>query len=40
MRRNVSNLEDMRRAVWVTVFHELLTNEKPRHGICPIGGDS
>jgi hypothetical protein len=33
IRRNVNNLEVMKRAV-------LLTNEKPQHGVCPSGGDN
>jgi hypothetical protein len=29
IRRNVNNLEGMKRAVWAAFFHRLLTNEKP-----------
>jgi hypothetical protein len=39
IRRNVSNLEVMKRAVWAVFFHKLSTNEKPQHGVCPGGGD-
>jgi hypothetical protein len=38
--RNVNNLEVMKIAVWVVFFHDLLTNEKPQHGVYPSGGDS
>jgi hypothetical protein len=30
----------MKRAVWALLFHKLLTNEKPQHGVCPSGGDN
>jgi hypothetical protein len=40
IRRNVRNLEVMKRAVWAVFFHKLLTNEKPQHGIYPSDGDS
>jgi hypothetical protein len=30
----------MKRAVWAVFFHNLSTNEKPQHGVCPSGGGS
>jgi hypothetical protein len=38
--RNVNKLEDMERAVWAVFFRKLLTNEKPKRGVCPSGGDN
>ena len=40
IRSNIHDLESMRRAVWATYFHELSTDEKPQHGLCPKGHDS
>jgi hypothetical protein len=40
IRRNVSNLEAIKRAVWAIFFHKVSTNEKPRHGLCAGGDDS
>lgn len=40
IRRNVGDLENMRRAVWATWFHRVSTDETPQHGLCPKGEDS
>jgi hypothetical protein len=39
IRSNVNSLEAMKKAVWATFFHRLLTNENPQHGLCPSGDD-
>jgi hypothetical protein len=39
IRRNVNNLEAMKRAVWAVFLHKLSTNEKPQRGFCSSGGD-
>jgi hypothetical protein len=38
--KSVNNLEVINRTVWAVFFHQLLTNEKPQHGVCPSGGDN
>lgn len=41
IRRNVGkSVEDMCKSVWAIYFHKLSTNEKPQHGLCPVGADS
>jgi hypothetical protein len=40
IRRNVNNLEFMKRAVWAVCFHKELNGEGLQHGVCPSGGDS
>jgi hypothetical protein len=40
IRRDVNTLAAMKRAVWAVFCHELLTNEKIQHGVCPSGGDN
>ncbi|CAN7995809.1 unnamed protein product, partial [Ixodes hexagonus] len=37
IRRNVGNLEEMRKAVWATYFHLSSTDNDPCHGLCPKG---
>lgn len=37
IRRNVGNLEEMRKAVWATYFHMASSDKKPCHGLCPKG---
>jgi hypothetical protein len=40
IRTKANNLEVMKRAMWALLFHKLLTNEKPQHGVCASGGDN
>jgi hypothetical protein len=40
IRRNVNNLEVMKRGVWAVFFHKLLRNEKSQYGVYPNGVDS
>lgn len=35
IRRNVSSVEEMRKAVWAIYFHSTSTDEKPAHKLCP-----
>jgi len=37
IRRNVKNLETMKKAVWAIYFQKLSTNEKDQHGLCSSG---
>ncbi|CAH0394960.1 unnamed protein product [Bemisia tabaci] len=39
IRRNSSNLENMKAAVWSTFFHLLSTDENPSHSMCPKATD-
>lgn len=40
IRKNTSDLQAMKRAVWAIYFHKRSTDEKPIHGLCPTGSDS
>lgn len=40
IRRNVENLENMKKAVWAIYFHKLSTNENPVHSLCPNDPDT
>lgn len=40
IRRNVGNLDEMRKAVWATFFHLSATDDDPCHGLCPKGPDT
>jgi hypothetical protein len=40
IRKNVSSLEVMKRAVWAAFLNKLLANENPQHGVYPSCGDS
>jgi hypothetical protein len=39
IRENVNNLEAMKTAVWVVIFHKLSMNDKPQNGLSPSGDD-
>jgi hypothetical protein len=34
-RINTNNGEKMRKAVWVTYFHNVATEKNPQYGLCP-----
>jgi len=40
IRRNVNNVENMKKAIMATYYHMCSTNENPRHEDCPPGADS
>ncbi|GFX36597.1 uncharacterized protein TNCV_2031771 [Trichonephila clavipes] len=40
IRKNLSSVEDMKRAIWAIYFHELSTEDNPQHALCPLGEDS
>ncbi|GFW52594.1 uncharacterized protein TNCV_405221 [Trichonephila clavipes] len=40
IRKNVSSMEDMKRAIWAIYFHKLSTENNPQHALCPLGEDS
>ncbi|GFT56318.1 uncharacterized protein TNCV_2468261 [Trichonephila clavipes] len=40
IRKNLSSVEDMKRAIWAIYFHKLSTEDNPQHGLCPLDEDS
>ncbi|GFX87126.1 uncharacterized protein TNCV_2151791 [Trichonephila clavipes] len=40
IRKNLSSVEDMKRAIWAIYFHTLSTEDNPQHALCPLGEDS
>ncbi|GFX96895.1 uncharacterized protein TNCV_1996271 [Trichonephila clavipes] len=40
IRKNLSSVEDMKRAIWAIYFHKLSTQDNPQHALCPLGEDS
>lgn len=40
IRRNSNSIEDMRKAVWATLYHKSSTDQHPQHENCPSGSDS
>ncbi|GFX83251.1 uncharacterized protein TNCV_4988451 [Trichonephila clavipes] len=38
--KNLSSVEDMKRAIWAIYFHKLSTEDNPQHALCPLGEDS
>ncbi|GFW65258.1 uncharacterized protein TNCV_395241 [Trichonephila clavipes] len=40
IRKNLSSVEDMKRAIWAIYFHKLSTEDNPQHALCPLGEDS
>ncbi|GFU72404.1 uncharacterized protein TNCV_933551 [Trichonephila clavipes] len=39
IRKNVSSVEDMKRAIWAIYFHKLSTEDNPQHALCPLEKD-
>lgn len=40
IRKNCSNVKDMRQAIWAIFLHKLSTDENPQHGFCPSDADT
>ncbi|GFT10206.1 uncharacterized protein TNCV_3734971 [Trichonephila clavipes] len=40
IRKNLSSVEDLKRAIWAIYFHKLSTEDNPQHALCPLGEDS
>ncbi|XP_044577450.1 uncharacterized protein LOC123260423 [Cotesia glomerata] len=40
IRRHPESVEDMKREIWATYLHKILTDKKPQHMNCPPGPDS
>ncbi|GFX90479.1 uncharacterized protein TNCV_2073571 [Trichonephila clavipes] len=40
IRKNLSSVEDMKRATWAIYFHKPSTEDNPQHALCPLGEDS
>ncbi|GFV02629.1 uncharacterized protein TNCV_5017971 [Trichonephila clavipes] len=40
IRKNLSSVEDVKRAIWANYFHKLSTEDNPQHALCPLGEDS
>ncbi|GFV63304.1 uncharacterized protein TNCV_1374011 [Trichonephila clavipes] len=40
IRKNLSSVEDMKRAIWAIYFHKLSTEDNPQHALHPLGEDS
>ncbi|GFW05130.1 uncharacterized protein TNCV_599241 [Trichonephila clavipes] len=40
IRKDLSSVEDMKRAIWAIYFHKLSTEDNPQHALCPLGKDS
>ncbi|GFT68062.1 uncharacterized protein TNCV_713991 [Trichonephila clavipes] len=36
IRKNLSSVEDMKRAIWAIYFHKLSTQDNPQHALCPL----
>ncbi|GFU19818.1 uncharacterized protein TNCV_4283521 [Trichonephila clavipes] len=39
IRKNLSSVEDMKRAIWAIYFHKLSTEDNPQHVLCPLEKD-
>ncbi|GFT05277.1 uncharacterized protein TNCV_123121 [Trichonephila clavipes] len=39
IRKNLSSVEDMKRAIWAIYFHKLSTEDNPQHALCPLEKD-
>ncbi|GFX23734.1 uncharacterized protein TNCV_3596761 [Trichonephila clavipes] len=39
IRKNLSFVEDMKRAIWAIYFHKLSTEDNPQHALCPLEKD-
>ncbi|EFN73762.1 hypothetical protein EAG_00480, partial [Camponotus floridanus] len=40
IRRHCNSIEDMKKAIWATLYHKISTDEKPQHHFCPEGPKS
>ncbi|GFV90859.1 uncharacterized protein TNCV_2324281 [Trichonephila clavipes] len=40
IRKNLSSVEDVKRAIRAIYFHKLSTEDNPQHALCPLGEDS
>ncbi|GFT77253.1 uncharacterized protein TNCV_182751 [Trichonephila clavipes] len=40
IRKKLSSVEDMKRAIWAIYFHKLSTEDNPQHALCALGEDS
>lgn len=40
IRRHSNSLNDMKEAIWATLYHKISTDEKPQHQFCPEGARS
>ncbi|GFX16698.1 uncharacterized protein TNCV_2388421 [Trichonephila clavipes] len=40
IRKNLSSVEDVKRAIWAIYFHKLSTEDNPQHALCPLVEDS
>lgn len=40
IRRNSNSIEKIRQGIWATLYHKILTDERPQHDKCPSGADS
>ncbi|GFU75533.1 uncharacterized protein TNCV_2862491 [Trichonephila clavipes] len=36
IRKNLSSVEDVKRAIWAIYFHKLSTEDNPQHALCPL----
>ncbi|GFT35868.1 uncharacterized protein TNCV_2154291 [Trichonephila clavipes] len=39
IRKNLSSVEDMKRAIWAIYFHKLSNEDNPQHALCPLEKD-
>ncbi|GFU33616.1 uncharacterized protein TNCV_1797991 [Trichonephila clavipes] len=39
IRKTLSSVEDMKRAIWAIYFHKLSTEDNPQHALCPLEKD-
>jgi len=40
IRRNCHSIEEMRKAIWATLYHKMSTDDNPQHHLCPVGPKS
>ncbi|KAJ8888781.1 hypothetical protein PR048_008273 [Dryococelus australis] len=40
IRKNLTNVEDMSKAIWAIYFHKISTDANPQHFLCPPGDNS
>lgn len=40
IRKNLSSIADMRKAIWASYLHKLSSDDNPNHSLCPIGADT
>jgi len=38
--RHYNSIEDMEKAIWATLYHQISTDEKPQHHLCSEGSRS